>query len=306
MGKVITTEMFVERAKEKHGGRYDYSKSSYIGCSKPLEIVCKEHGAFWQNPDNHVRLGSNCPKCQGVYQHSTQSFIEKSKEVHGDLYDYREAIYVKAHSHVKILCKDHGMFLQSPTSHFSGAGCPECSREAASDLYMCTKEDFIKKAEMVHGGWDYSRAIYSGSHTHMAMVCPEGHKVRQTPTKHLTGGCRVCSDLNSQGFLNKTILDRDPELSQKPATFYHIQLTHKDSEETFQKVGISTNPKERFSAYGPYKVTKTLSIVTGVLEDMLDLEQLTLGEIKESKLRYIPKEKFGGYTECFRSLINEL
>lgn len=45
MGAKLTTEEFIRRSKVKHGNRYDYSKSVYIGSIEKIEIICKEHGS---------------------------------------------------------------------------------------------------------------------------------------------------------------------------------------------------------------------------------------------------------------------
>ena len=62
MGKKITTEEFVERAKEVHGDKYDYSKANYTSIRGEVEIVCKEHGSFMQSAQAHMN-GHGCRKC---------------------------------------------------------------------------------------------------------------------------------------------------------------------------------------------------------------------------------------------------
>lgn len=57
-----TTEYFIERATKTHGDRYNYSKSVYLNVKDDIEIICKEHGSFWQAPHNHYK-GSGCPTC---------------------------------------------------------------------------------------------------------------------------------------------------------------------------------------------------------------------------------------------------
>ena len=56
-----TTE-FIEKAIKIHGDLYDYSKSVYIGCEKKLLIICKKHGEFKQQPNNHLSR-KGCPNC---------------------------------------------------------------------------------------------------------------------------------------------------------------------------------------------------------------------------------------------------
>lgn len=37
---------FIEKAKNKHGDKYDYSKVEYINSTTKVCIICKEHGEF--------------------------------------------------------------------------------------------------------------------------------------------------------------------------------------------------------------------------------------------------------------------
>jgi hypothetical protein len=56
-----TKEEFVNKANKVHNNYYDYSKSIYINGKTKLEIICPEHGSFWQIPNNH-KSGCGCPK----------------------------------------------------------------------------------------------------------------------------------------------------------------------------------------------------------------------------------------------------
>jgi hypothetical protein len=60
----LTTKEFIEEAKLIHGAKYDYSKVVYTTFHDKVEIVCPEHGAFWQSAVNHVKGNkSGCPGC---------------------------------------------------------------------------------------------------------------------------------------------------------------------------------------------------------------------------------------------------
>jgi hypothetical protein len=41
---------------------------------------------------------------------TTEEFIKKAQEVHGDWYDYSKVEYVNNHTKVCIICKEHGEF----------------------------------------------------------------------------------------------------------------------------------------------------------------------------------------------------
>jgi hypothetical protein len=56
-------QSFLKEAKEVHGDEYDYSKVVYKNCGTNVEILCKTHGSFFQQPRNHMR-GARCQKCE--------------------------------------------------------------------------------------------------------------------------------------------------------------------------------------------------------------------------------------------------
>lgn len=55
-------EQVIQDFIKVHGNRYDYSKVKYTRSDEKICIICKEHGEFWQIPDNHLQ-GHGCPKC---------------------------------------------------------------------------------------------------------------------------------------------------------------------------------------------------------------------------------------------------
>lgn len=61
---------------------------------------------------------------------TTEEFIERAKEIHGDRYDYSKVVYKNVRDKVCIICPIHGEFYQTPNIHFRGNGCSECSGKA--------------------------------------------------------------------------------------------------------------------------------------------------------------------------------
>ena len=133
----LTREDFLERAREVHGEKYDYSLIVYKGVDTKVKIICPEHGAFEQSPYSHVNRGFGCPKCSGRYM-DTEYFIEKAKLVHGDKYDYNLVKYVDNKSKVCIICPKHGEFWQTSSRHLSGAGCPKCASIESPEEILTT------------------------------------------------------------------------------------------------------------------------------------------------------------------------
>lgn len=126
-----TTEQFISDAVKKYGNKYDYSKSKYTGANIKLEIICPEHGEFWQTPAHHL-FGEECPECSKKNAHDKQrktleQFISEANLIHNNKYDYSKSEYVNYHTKLEIICPKHGSFWQEPACHISAKeGCPEC------------------------------------------------------------------------------------------------------------------------------------------------------------------------------------
>jgi hypothetical protein len=126
----FNTKTFIEKAREIHGNKYDYSKVEYVNSQTKVCIICPKHGEFWQIPNAHLQ-GNGCLKCSYETRNdckrlTTEQFIEKAREVHGDKYDYSKVKYINTHIPVCIICPKHGEFWQVPHFHLLGNGCRKC------------------------------------------------------------------------------------------------------------------------------------------------------------------------------------
>ncbi len=122
----LTTEKFINKSKQIHGEKYDYSLVEYEKCCKKVKIICKVHGVFEQTPFNHYGYKCGCPKCNDI-KLTTEEFINKAKQIHGEKYDYSLVEYKNIFFKVKIICKVHGIFEQKPFTHYyDKCGCLKC------------------------------------------------------------------------------------------------------------------------------------------------------------------------------------
>lgn len=184
-------EIFVYRANQVHGDKYDYSKSVYKTAKDKIVITCPDHGDFLQIPENHILREAGCPSCAGKKQKTTEEFISQAKSVHRETYDYSKVKYINNHTKVLIICPVHGEFLQAPTHHLHGVGCPTCG-----GTRLKTQQEFEIDAVQVHGDrYDYTVANYINTATKISIMCREHGIFEQTPHKHLLGqGCPKCTD----------------------------------------------------------------------------------------------------------------
>jgi hypothetical protein len=146
----LTTELWMQKAKAIHGERYDYSQVNYKDAKTHVIVVCKDHGSWKCNPSNHVNKGlaRGCPSCGGSKSKSSETFVNDANKIHGNLYDYTQVQYLRAHTPITIICRLHGSFLQTPTSHLSGAGCRQCATIAI--LQRIREESLSSIKEKLH------------------------------------------------------------------------------------------------------------------------------------------------------------
>lgn len=124
---------------------------------------------------------------------TTDQFIEDSRRVWGDRWDYSCSEYVNAKTKIQIKCPKHGVvFEQAPRKHLSEqVGCSLCGGGRGK----MTTELFILKSKEAWGDrWDYSSTEYANTSTPLTFICPDHGPFTQTYSNHLASklGCSGC------------------------------------------------------------------------------------------------------------------
>ena len=200
--KKLTNEKFIEKARKIHGYKYEYNNVKYVNNRTPVKIYCPEHGFFDQIASNHLS-GKGCLKCSGVLVNNKKDFEFEARKIHGDKYGYESVNYVKSIIKVKIICREHGEFEQSPNIHLRGAGCSKCIGRLVNN-----KKDFEIKSKKIHNNkYGYESVNYVNTITNVKINCPEHGYFYQTPKKHTSGhGCPKCNGglkSSTQEFIKK-------------------------------------------------------------------------------------------------------
>jgi hypothetical protein len=253
---------FIIKAIAKHGTKYDYSKVQFNTTRDKITIICNLHNEFEQTVSGHI-AGRGCYKCGGTKRLDQTEFINRSKHVHGEKYDYSSVDYKTSMIQVTIICKLHGPFLQLPPAHMKGHGCAKCANNM-----ILTTEEFIARAKAKHGDkYDYSQVKYNRSVIKVSIRCIQHDFIfEQTPNTHLGGreGCHKCA--------SSSVSKAQIEWLSFVETYYGIQIAreslikttkwradgyHKDTNTIFEFHGDfwHGNPK-RYNSSEINKVTK--------------------------------------------------
>lgn len=168
-----TLESFINDSNVVHNFKYDYSKTEYNGIHEKVCIIChekdengEEHGEFWQAPNEHLH-GQGCPKCRSkrIWESRGRITIDEIKEKLNSIfcgqYDYSLFTkYENSRMKIPIICKKHGVFIQSLDNHLQGHGCPKCAcveSKAENEIYkyvcgLIGDENVIKKDREILDG----------------------------------------------------------------------------------------------------------------------------------------------------------
>lgn len=168
----MTKQEFLERARDKHGYKYQYPNlPEKINSNEEIEVLYN-NTLYKQKVVKHILLG-RCPE-KNTPSISQEDFIEKCKLVWKNKYDYSLTEYKGANKKIKIIYKGI-TYEQVAQSHLQGM---------APEMHM-NKDSFIKQAqEKWKNKYDYSLVEYKHCKSKVKII----HNdiiYEQTPYNHL-------------------------------------------------------------------------------------------------------------------------
>lgn len=225
---------FLKRCREKHGDRYDYSKTIYRGFEEEIIVTCKKHGDFTTTPHKFL-TSCGCMQCYSEERgkkkrYTNEQFIYLCKKKHGDKYNYAKVNYVKSNEDVTLTCKKHGDFTVKGLAalNYNGILCQKCREEERAkiaiekkeayearekekeikrnEILKKTKEYFFAKSKSVHNGfYDYSKTEFTNYKDKVCITCPTHGDFWQLPSNHMNGhGCPMCGKIKVADKLKHT------------------------------------------------------------------------------------------------------
>ena len=221
--------LFKERLNQVHGEKFSYELISnrFEGLGSNISITCSLCGeTFIRRAGDLLKL-KGCPCCENKNGRiTTEEFIRRAVEVHGNKYDYSLVEYVNLLTKVKIICPEHGIFEQTPGNHLYGYGCEKCAKEKNGKARALGKEEFILRAIAVHGDkYDYSEVEYSNRHTPVKIYCKKCDEFFfQAPQSHLSGcGCPSCA--GKKKYTNESFIAKAKEVHGDKYIYDKVEIT---------------------------------------------------------------------------------
>jgi hypothetical protein len=201
--KRLPFEKVLEKFREVHGDKYDYSEVEYKNEGTKVKIYCKKHKKFFvQTPKIHWR-DHGCPECGKESQIAStkmyiEEFIERASKMHEGFYKYNLITNFSYAEKQPIICLVHGEFMQDPYLHLSGSGCPKCYADRqGGDAVRLPPEQVLEDFRRMHDDkYDYSEMEYEGTEIKIKIYCKK-HQTYfwQSPSSHWNGfGCQICNN----------------------------------------------------------------------------------------------------------------
>lgn len=244
----FTTGDIIEEFRKVHGDRYDYSLFSYSKGYEKSIIICKKHGEFLQTSTGH-KDGYGCPECgkEISNKHNTKTtiqFIEESRKIHKETYDYSKTEYIHSAECIDIVCKKHGIFSQISNNHLQGHGCPNCAKEQFQSGPEFEIKDFIESL-----GIDVKHTHYVGGYELDLYIPSKNLAIEYNGLFYHSSGCKGDDNVYSKKHLKKTEYCESKNISLLHI-FEHEWLYKKDIWKSMIKsrLGLSTKIYGRLTA----------------------------------------------------------
>lgn len=161
---------------------------------------------------------------------TTEQFIEESKKIHGNKYDYSKIDYKNQRTKVCIICPEHGEFWQNPRQHLRGQGCPKCGLHK-NKKHTCvtkprgkkyTQKEFLDILFSIYGNkYDYSKVNYTGRNCKIILICKKHGEFIKSATDLINKktGCHKC---NNEKNTNKFKLGKEKFIEKSNDIFHNL------------------------------------------------------------------------------------
>ena len=117
-----------------------------------------------------------------VFVINTMSQLKEAMMIHFDRFDYSLVNYKSNKTKIKIVCKKHGFFEQTPKSHLKGSGCIKCVTK--NSKYK--KEEIIQKLiKKYENDYEYPDFEFNSLDDEITLICKKHGDVKKSIKDHL-------------------------------------------------------------------------------------------------------------------------
>lgn len=127
---------------------------------------------------------------------TTNEYLTRANEVHGDKYDYSKVDYVNGAKKIIIGCKVHDHYFEmKPYDHLNGRGCRKCGIVRSANAKRYSNDEFISELKKIHGiKYEYRNVDYVDCHTPVNITCKSHGDFLINPQDILRRSeCPVCT-----------------------------------------------------------------------------------------------------------------
>lgn len=224
MPKKYTQETFLEKAREVHGDKYDFSDFQYTNSITKGVCKCNICSNVWETRPDVLLRGHGCPKCY----HKKNADIKRIPfdEIQNRINNIvlNKGTYIDTHHSCECKCTVCGHIWHPRIADLlKGHGCPKCAIERSKkpridkDFKEEKHDDkpkiidrkplierFLRRAKEKFGDRFIYNNIdeYENKYSKLSITCTEHNETFQiTARKHLEqqfGGCRSCLQENGK------------------------------------------------------------------------------------------------------------
>ena len=218
-------------------------------------------------------------------------------------YDFSESIFTTQSKPLTFRCSIHDIKITVARANYLydkkdlNNKCTECNKEFI-DFYRA--EDFIVRAKRKYNSkYEYLDIDEYYTHKEITFICPIHGEQKHTPRNHMQSvtGCTECGrEISNQsgGFSKQCYINRS-----NTSNIYVIKIT--GNNESFYKIGLTSKSIEQRFLNGSLPSIYNLEtkyIFKDIPTDIAYEFEKTLHKNNKNN-KYDPIIKFGGYTECF-------
>lgn len=118
--------------------------------------------------------------------------VTRSRSVHGDKYEYKEMFHDGRYLKLRIVCPEHGEFVQTASNHYIGRGCQKCTGKHPQ--YTLEDVEAIAR-EKYQFNYTYRKLVRGGKYPMLHLTCQKHGEFEQHLYNHLAGkGCEKCGE----------------------------------------------------------------------------------------------------------------